>query len=65
MNDMSESNRFKTSHVFINIPVADLPRTMDFFSKLGFAFNPQFTGEDAACMILGDNMFAMLLMRRK
>jgi hypothetical protein len=34
---------------------------MDFFSKLGFAFNPQFTGEEAACMILGDHMFAMLL----
>jgi predicted lactoylglutathione lyase len=51
----------KSRKVFINLPVKDLKRSMDFFSKLGFEFNPQFTDEKAACMILGDEAFAMLL----
>ncbi|HMQ80404.1 MAG TPA: glyoxalase/bleomycin resistance/extradiol dioxygenase family protein [Ignavibacteria bacterium] len=47
--------------IFINLPVKDLKRSMDFFAKLGFTFNPQFTDENAACMIIGENIFAMLL----
>ncbi len=47
--------------VFINLPVKDLKRSMDFFGKLGFTFNPQFTDEKAACMIISDVAFAMLL----
>jgi uncharacterized protein len=49
------------SNIFVNLPVKDLPRTMSFFSALGFSFNPQFTGETAGCLMLGPNMFAMLL----
>ena len=47
--------------IFINLPVQDLARSMHFFEQLGFTFNPQFTDDKAACMIVGDNIFAMLL----
>ena len=47
--------------IFINLPVSDLPESIAFFTKLGFTFNPQFTDEQATCMILGENLFAMLL----
>ena len=47
--------------LFVNLPVRDLKRSMEFFSKLGFEFNPQFTDENAACMIVNDQAFAMLL----
>ncbi len=49
------------SQIFVNLPVKDLKRSVDFFTKLGYSFNPQFTDENATCMILGDNLFAMLL----
>lgn len=47
--------------LFLNIPVRDLKRSMAFFTKLGFEFNPQFTDEKAACMIIGEQSFAMLI----
>ncbi len=47
--------------IFVNLPVKDLSRSMTFFKSLGFAFNPQFTNEHAACMIVGDNIYTMLL----
>src|SRR5690606_26365471 len=45
--------------------VADLPRSMDFFKKLGFSFNPQYTDDTAACMVITDTIFAMLLTHDK
>ena len=50
-----------TTKIFVNLPVKDLKKSMEFFTKLGFSFNPQFTDENAACMIIGENIFAMLL----
>jgi predicted lactoylglutathione lyase len=47
--------------IFVNLPVRDLARTKDFFGKLGFEFNPKFTDEKAACMIISDKAFVMLL----
>jgi uncharacterized protein len=47
--------------IYVNLPVKDLKKSMDFFSKLGFTFNPQFTNEQAAGMEIGDKMYAMLL----
>jgi predicted lactoylglutathione lyase len=47
--------------IFVNLPVKDLNKTKEFFSHLGFSFNEQFTNEAAACMILGENIYAMLL----
>lgn len=47
--------------LFVNLAVRDPKRSMDFFSKLGFAFNPQFTDENAACMVVSEQGFVMLL----
>lgn len=47
--------------IFINLSVKDLKVAQDFFTRLGFSFNPDFTNEQAACLILGDNIYAMLL----
>lgn len=48
--------------IFVNLSVKDLDKTKEFFSRLGFTFNPQFTDKKAACMIIGENMYAMLIM---
>lgn len=47
--------------IFVNLPVKDLAKSTNFFSSLGFSFNPRFTDEKAACMIINDHIFAMLL----
>ncbi len=47
--------------IFINLPVKDLKKTMEFFSKLGFSYNPAFTDDKAACLILSDQAGVMLL----
>lgn len=47
--------------VFVNLPVKDLNKTIEFFTALGFTFNPKFTDKNSTCMIIGDNIFAMLL----
>jgi uncharacterized protein len=47
--------------VFINLPVADLKRSMAFYDSLGFTNNPQFTDETAACMVWSETVFVMLL----
>lgn len=47
--------------LFVNLAVRDLKKSMEFFSKLGFEFNPKFTDEKAACMILSEQAFVMLL----
>jgi len=53
-----------TKQIFVNLPVKDLNKTIKFFSKIGFKFNPQFTDENATCMIIGENIFAMLLVEK-
>ena len=47
--------------IYVNLPVRDLQKTMQFFSSLGFTFNPQFTDAKAACMIISDKAYVMLL----
>ena len=47
--------------LFVNIPVADVGRSTAFFARLGFSFNPVFTGQDAACMLVGGQASVMLL----
>lgn len=51
--------------IFINLPVSDLKKSMDFYSAIGFTNNPQFTDETAACMVLTDEIFVMLLTHAK
>ena len=47
--------------LYVNLPVRDLKRSMEFFSKLGFEYNPKFTDDNAACMIIHESAGAMLL----
>jgi predicted lactoylglutathione lyase len=57
----------KASHkpkIFVNLPVKDLNKSVEFFTKLGYTFNPQFTDENATCMIIGDDIYAMLLVEK-
>ena len=51
--------------LFVNLPVKDLPRSIEFFTKLGFSFNPQFTDETATCMLIGEDAFAMLMVESR
>ena len=51
--------------IFVNLPVKDLPRSMKFFAEIGFKNNPQFTDETAACMVLTDDIYVMLLTHAK
>jgi hypothetical protein len=51
--------------IFVNLPVRDLKKSMDFFGKLGFIFNAQFTDETPACMIISEDIYAMLLTENK
>jgi predicted lactoylglutathione lyase len=53
------------SKIFVNLPVKDLTRSIAFFQALGFTFNPKFTDETAACMVVTDDIFAMLLTEPK
>lgn len=47
--------------IFVNLPVTDLPRSVAFYEALGFARNPDFSGEDTACMVWSEAIFVMLL----
>lgn len=47
--------------IFVNLPVKDLKKSMDFFAALGFKHNPQFTDDSAACIVIDENIFSMLL----
>lgn len=47
--------------IFVNLPCRDLKRSKAFFESLGFDFNPAFTNDSGACMVIGENIFAMLL----
>ena len=51
--------------IFVNLAVKDLQRAVTFFTALGFTFNPQFTDETTTCMIISDEIFAMLLTEAK
>jgi predicted lactoylglutathione lyase len=51
--------------IFVNLAVRDLRKSMDFFRKLGFTFNAQFTNETAACMIISEDIYVMLLTEDK
>jgi predicted lactoylglutathione lyase len=47
--------------IYVNLPIKDLKKTMSFFGGLGFEFNTKFSNDVAACMIIGENIFVMLL----
>ncbi|RED59197.1 VOC family protein [Cohnella lupini] len=47
--------------IFVNLPVKDLNKSVAFFKAVGYEFNPQFTDENATCMVISDKIYAMLL----
>jgi predicted lactoylglutathione lyase len=51
--------------LFVNVPVADLQRSIAFFEALGFHFNTQFTDATATCMLVGEDAYFMLLTRER
>lgn len=51
----------RLNQIFVNLPVRDLEQTKAFFSEIGFEFNEQFTDENAACMVVNDQIYVMLL----
>ena len=55
----------KSRKLFLNIPVKDLERSKTFFAGLGFEFNPQFTDDTAACMVLSEDGYVMFLTEPK
>jgi predicted lactoylglutathione lyase len=54
-----------TKQVFINLPVADLPASIGFFEALGFSRKPEFTDDTAACLVISEAIFVMLLTHGK
>ncbi|SCY52064.1 VOC family protein [Microvirga guangxiensis] len=51
--------------IFVNLPVKDLQRSVRFFKAMGFGLDPEFTDESAACMVISDDIFVMLLTQAK
>ena len=51
--------------IFINLAVADLQKSMDFYTAIGFSNNPQFSDDTAKCMVWSENIFVMLLNHEK
>ena len=47
--------------IFVNLPVRDLQKSIEFFTRLGFTFNPRFTDDNATCMIVSEQASVMLL----
>lgn len=51
--------------IYVNLPVKDLEASKAFFAELGFDFNADYTDENAACMVVDDNIFVMLLVEAR
>jgi len=51
------------NQIFVNLPVANLKRSVEFFTGMGFTFNPKFTNEQSTCMIVSEHIYVMLLER--
>ena len=49
-----------SKQIFLNLPVSDLAKSMAFYKALGFSNNPQFTGDNGACIVISDTIFVML-----
>jgi predicted lactoylglutathione lyase len=51
--------------IFVNLPVKDLKASKEFFTELDFEFNPDFSDDQAACMVVDENIFVMLLVEER
>ncbi len=52
------------TQIYVNLPVKDLQKSIAFFTRLGYKFNPQFTDDNATCMIVSDTIYVMLLQEK-
>ena len=52
------------TQIYVNLPVKDLDKSITFFTQLSYKFNPQFTNDNATCMIVGEGIFVMLLVEK-
>ena len=52
------------NQIFLNLPVKDISKTIHFFKNIGFSFDQTYTDENATCMIIGENIYAMLLVEK-
>lgn len=55
----------RAKQIFVNLPVQDLKKSVEFFTKVGFEFDANFTDESATCMIIGENIYAMFLVEER
>lgn len=53
-----------SQQIFVNLPVKDLKKSMAFFTSLGYRINSQFTNENAACLVISENIYFMLLLEK-
>ena len=53
------------NQIFVNMPIENLKKSVEFFSELGFTFNEQFTDEESTCMIVSEHIYVMLLEKAK
>ena len=51
--------------IFVNLPVKDLNQSKEFFTKIGFTINEQFTDASAACVVITEDIYAMILTHEK
>jgi uncharacterized protein len=63
-NEVRQNAAENGTKIFVNLPVSNLKKTMNLFSNLGFTFNPVFTNENAACMVIGEDIYVMLLVEK-
>ncbi len=54
-----------SKQIYLNLPVADLPKAMAFYQALGYSLNPQFSGESGACVVISETIFVMLCTHAK
>jgi predicted lactoylglutathione lyase len=50
-----------TTQIFVNLPIKNMERSQAFFKALGYSFNPQFTNDQGACMVVSETIYVMLL----
>lgn len=61
----TQKEKLVATKIFVNLPVKDLQKSVAFYTRLGYKFNPQFTDETATCMIVSEDIFVMLLTHPK
>jgi predicted lactoylglutathione lyase len=54
-----------STKIFVNVPVKDLDKSKQFFTAIGFTINPQFTDDTAACVVISEDIYAMILTHEK